>query len=406
MLYALHEAGRAAVLPGRWSVGIGQLLLDERINPWAATLPGRIGRAALDVVESVTRRYDKPQFGITEISVDGERVAVVEETLVNEPFCRLLRFRRADAATLPRLLIVAPLSGHYATLLRDTVRGMLPFAEVFITDWTDARMVPVSEGPFDLDDYIDQVIRYLTILGPRVHVMAVCQPSVPVLAAVALLAARGDAAQPLSMTLMGGPIDTRLNPTVPNQLATTRPLSWFRNNVIVRVPPGYPGLWRQVYPGFLQLTGFMSMNLDVHLSAHARFFSHLVRGDGDSAAQHRRFYEEYLAVMDLPAEFYLQTIETVFQKHALPRGCMTHRETPVDPAAIRDTALLTIEGERDDISGRGQTEAAHALCVGLPDEAKQHLLQPKVGHYGIFSGRRWREIIAPKVGDFLLRHQR
>jgi len=304
----------------------------------------------------------------------------------------------------PRLLIVAPMSGHYATLLRGTVEAFLPNHDVYITDWVDARMVPLNLGTFDLDDYIDYVVSILHFLGGDTHVIAVCQPSVPVLAAVAAMEAAGDSNVPHSMVLMGGPIDTRVNPTGVNKLAETRGIDWFRRHVITTVPFPHPGFMRNVYPGFLQLHGFVSMNLDRHIEAHRRLFYHLVQGDGDSAQKHREFYDEYLAVMDLAAEFYLQTVETVFVRHALPKGQMTHRGRLVDPAKIKRVALMTVEGEHDDISGVGQTEAAHRLCVGIPDSRKAHWLQPEVGHYGVFNGSRFRAEIAPRIADFVLSH--
>jgi poly(3-hydroxybutyrate) depolymerase len=296
------------------------------------------------------------------------------------------------------------MSGHYPTLLRGTVDTFLPNHDVYITEWVDARMVPLSDGRFDLDDYIDYIISILHLMGGDVHVIAVCQPSVPVLAAIALMEANGDPNVPHSMVLMGGPIDTRINPNEVNNLAERRGLNWFRNHVITKVPFPHPGVMRDVYPGFLQLHGFMSMNLDRHIEAHHNLFLHLVKGDGDSAQKHREFYDEYLAVMDLAAEFYLQTVETVFIRHALPKGEMTHRGRRVDPTAIRRVALMTVEGEKDDISSVGQTEAAHALCVNIPQEHKVHYVQPAVGHYGVFNGSRFRAEIAPRIADFALSH--
>jgi poly(3-hydroxybutyrate) depolymerase len=324
------------------------------------------------------------------------------------PFCRLLHFERAFARPprrpQPRLLIVAPMSGHFPTLLRGTVERFLPTHDVYLTEWIDARMVPLSEGSFDLDDYIDYLISMLHVLQGDVHVVAVCQPSVPVLAAVARMETEDDPFVPHSMVLLGGPIDTRKNPTIVNTLAEGRGTEWFRRNVITKVPFPNPGFMRDVYPGFLQLHGFVSMNLERHLTAHRNFFDQLVAGDGDSAQKHREFYDEYLAVMDLCAEYYLQTVETVFVRHDLPNGRMTHRGVRVDPAAIRRVALLTVEGENDDISGVGQTEAAHTLCVNIPAEDKAHWLQPSVGHYGVFNGSRFRAEIAPRIADFVLSH--
>ncbi|MBN9057346.1 MAG: polyhydroxyalkanoate depolymerase, partial [Rhizobiales bacterium] len=303
-----------------------------------------------------------------------------------------------------KILIVAPMSGHYATLLRGTVEAMLPHAEVHITDWIDARMVPLSEGSFDLDDYIDYVIQMLHALGPDTHVIAVCQPAVPVLAAVAVMEADDDPLSPSTMTLMGGPIDTRINPTAVNKLAEEKPIEWFRDNVVMPVPWPQPGFMRMVYPGFLQLSGFMSMNLDRHVIAHKEFFAHLVKNDGDAAEKHRDFYDEYLAVMDLTAEFYLQTVETVFMKHALPRGEMMHRARAVDTTAIRKVALLTVEGENDDISGVGQTKAAQTICTNIPADMRMHYMQPDVGHYGVFNGSRFRKEIAPRILSFIAAH--
>ena len=302
----------------------------------------------------------------------------------------------------PKLLIVAPMSGHYATLLRGTVEAFLPNHDVYITDWIDARMVPLAQGRFDLDDYIDYIIGMLQFLGDDCHVIAVCQPSVPLLAATALMEADNDPCAPRSIVLMGGPIDTRSNPTAVNKLAQERGVDWFRRNVITKVPFPHPGVMRDVYPGFLQLNGFVSMNLNRHVDAHNDLFFHLVKGDGDSAQKHREFYDEYLAVMDLTAEYYLQTVDTVFVRHALPKGEMTHRGRPVDPSQIRNAALLTIEGEHDDISGVGQTEAAHRLCPNIPPDRKVHYLQLGVGHYGVFNGSRFRSEVAPRIADFVL----
>jgi poly(3-hydroxybutyrate) depolymerase len=322
------------------------------------------------------------------------------------PFCQLTHFERVfehrPRRPQPRLLIVAPLSGHFATLLRGTVEAFLPNHDVYITEWCDAGTVSMNDGPFDLDDYIDYLISIFHTLGDETHVVAVCQPAVPVMAAVAVMEADNDPFVPLSMTLMGGPIDTRVNPTGVNKLAARRGIDWFRTNVITKVPFPRPGFMRDVYPGFLQLHGFMSMNIERHIEAHRELFLNLVKGDGDSAHKHKEFYDEYLAVMDLAAEYYLQTVDTVFVRHALPKGEMMHRDRPVDPSAIRRTALLTVEGEHDDISGVGQTEAAHRLCVNIPADRQAHWLQPGVGHYGVFNGSRFRAEIAPRIGDFIL----
>src|SRR4249920_1456011 len=404
--YWLYELSHAALNPARAFADAGRLFFKNPANPLAHTPFGKATSAALELFERSTRRYGQPTWNITSTTVGGERVPVHITSVWERPFCRLLNFKRAferpPRRPQPRLLIVAPMSGHYATLLRGTVETFLPNHDVYITEWVDARMVPLAEGRFDLDDYIDYVISILHQLGGDVHVIAVCQPSVPVLAAVALMEANGDPNVPHSMVLMGGPIDTRINPNEVNKLAEHRGLTWFRNHVITKVPFPHPGVMRDVYPGFLQLHGFMSMNLDRHIEAHHNLFLHLVKGDGDSAQKHREFYDEYLAVMDLAAEFYLQTVDTVFIRHALPKGEMMHRSRRVDPAAIRRVALMTVEGENDDISSVGQTEAAHALCVNIPDEDKVHYLQPSVGHYGVFNGSRFRAEIAPRIADFVL----
>lgn len=407
-MYWFYEMSQAALNPSRALADATKLLFRNPLNPLATTTFGKSIAAACEVFERSTRRYGRPEWEIRNTQVGGERVPVNVETLWERPFCRLQHFARAfDHAPLrpqPRLLIVAPLSGHYATLLRGTVEAFLPNHDVYITDWTDARMVPIIEGRFDLDDYIDYVISILHFLRGDVHVIAVCQPSVPVLAAVARMEAVEDPHVPHSVVLMGGPIDTRVNPTSVNVLAEARGTDWFRRNVITKVPFPHPGMTRDVYPGFLQLHGFVSMNLDRHIEAHRNLFHHLVHGDGDSAQKHREFYDEYLAVMDLPAEYYLQTVETVFVRHALPSGTMTHSGRPVDLSKIRRVALMTIEGEHDDISGVGQTEAAHHLLSSLPDNLKAHWLQPGVGHYGVFNGSRFRAEIAPRIGDFVLSH--
>src|SRR5579872_987107 len=405
-MYWLYEMGHAALDPSRAFADATRLFFKNPANPLAHTTYGKSVAAAMELFERTTRRYRRPEWRIDATTVGGEHVPVHINTVWERPFCRLLHFERAFARAprrpQPKLLIVAPMSGHYPTLLRGTVEAFLPNHDVYITDWRNARSVPVGEGRFDLDDYIDYVISILHFLGGDAHVIAVCQPSVPVLAAVAAMEAAGDPNVPHSMVLMGGPIDTRVNPTVVNQLAQQRGTDWFRRHVITKVPFPNPGFMRDVYPGFLQLNGFMSMNLDRHIEAHKQLFMHLVRGDGDSAGKHKEFYDEYLAVMYLAAEFYLQTVETVFVRHALPEGRMTHRGRPVDPRRIRQVALLTIEGEHDDISGVGQTEAAHRLCSGIPADRHAHWLQPDVGHYGVFNGSRFRAEIAPRIADFVL----
>jgi poly(3-hydroxybutyrate) depolymerase len=404
VLYHWYELGRAAVRPARIATDSLRLFFNP-LNPWTHTAIGRNAIAACEVFERATRRYPKPAFGITHTVVDRAPVAVTEEVVWEHFACRLLHFKRdidpRRAASHPRLLLVAPMSGHFATLLRGTVETFLPDHDVYITDWQDARDMPLSAGRFDLDDYIDVMMHMFRFFGGDVHVFAVCQPSVPVLAATALLEADGDLRAPLSVIMAGGPIDTRINPTVVNSLAEQRGTDWFRRNVITNVPWSSPGRGRQVYPGFLQLSGFMTMNLDRHMQAHKDMFLHLVRGDGDSAEKHREFYDEYLAVMDLTAEFYLQTVDTVFVRHLMPRGLMTHRGRPVDLAAITRPAIMTIEGERDDITGTGQCRAAHDLCIGVPAERRSHFECPRVGHYGIFNGARFRSQIAPRMAKFM-----
>jgi poly(3-hydroxybutyrate) depolymerase len=405
-LYWMYETSHAALNPARAWADATRLFFKNPINPMSFTTAGKSIAAAMELFERSTRRYGRPEWRIDSTVVGGERVPVHVNTVWERPFCKLVHFERAfehpPKRPQPRLLIVAPMSGHYATLLRGTVEAFLPNHDVYITDWVDARMVPLSEGRFDLDDYIDYVISILHALGGDVHVIGVCQPSVPVLAAVALMEADNDPYAPTSMVLMGGPIDTRMNPTKVNTLAETRGVDWFRTRVITKVPFPNPGFMRDVYPGFLQLNGFVSMNLERHIEAHKQLFLNLVRGDGDSAGKHKEFYDEYLAVMDLAAEFYLQTVDTVFVRHALPKGQMTHRGRPVDPSRIKRTALLTIEGEFDDISGVGQTEAAHRLCSNIPADRHAHYLQPGVGHYGVFNGSRFRSEIVPRISDFVL----
>jgi poly(3-hydroxybutyrate) depolymerase len=405
-MYWLYEMGHAALNPSRAFADATRLYFKNPANPLAHTTYGKSMAAAMELFERTTRRYGKPEWNITSTTVGGERVPVQVKTVWERPFCRLLHFERAferaPRRPQPKLLIVAPLSGHYATLLRGTVEAFLPNHEVYITDWRNARAVPVSDGRFDLDDYIDYIISMFHMLGGDAHVIGVCQPSVPVLAAVAMMEADKDPYVPRSMVLMGGPIDTRINPNAVNKLAVARGLDWFRSHVITKVPFPHPGVLRDVYPGFLQLHGFVSMNLDRHIEAHHNLFLNLVKGDGDSAQKHREFYDEYLAVMDLSAEYYLQTVDAVFIRHSLPKGEMTHRGRLIDPSAIKRVALMTVEGENDDISGVGQTEAAHKLCPNIPADNKVHYLQPSVGHYGVFNGSRFRAEIAPRIADFVL----
>ena len=399
MLYTLYAWQQTALAPLRLAAVTGQHFFSNPAFLFADSRTARSIAAVCEMVERSTRQYGKPPFGIDAVPVGGELLPVSEEIVASNAFGSLVRFKREGAEKLPRVMLVAPLSGHHATLLRGTVAALLPAHDVHITDWHDAKGIPLAAGRFDLDDYIDQIVTYLRALGPGAHVIAVCQPSVPVLAATSLMAASKDKCRPRSVTLMGGPIDTRINPTKVNQFATQRPLSWFKNTVVSTVPYGHPGFGRAVYPGFLQLSGFMSMNMDRHLGAHLRMFEHLIRGDGDSAESHRRFYDEYMSVMDLTAEFYLQTVDIVFQRHLLPKGEWVSRDREIDPGAIRDIALMTVEGELDDISAPGQTLAAQDLCSRLRDYQRSHYVQPGVGHYGVFSGRRWTNNIYPIVRD-------
>jgi poly(3-hydroxybutyrate) depolymerase len=404
MLYHAYELTHAAIAPWRAAAGAVKATFANPLNPWAYTGLGKTVVAAADVFESTTRRYGKPDFGIKETLVDGEPVPVAERRVWDDTFCSLLHFEKQwpeEKVDQPRVLVVAPLSGHYATLLRGTVEGMLESHDVYITDWEDAREVPIVEGRFDLDDYIDYVMAMIRHLGPNTHVMAVCQPGPAVLAATALMAAAGDEATPASMIIMGSPIDARQSPTVPNLLAEEKTLAWFNANMISTVPLPHSGAFRRVYPGFVQLSSFISMNRDKHVEAHWNFFNHLVEGDGDSADKHRTFYDEYLSVMDLTEEFYLQTVDRVFQRHLLAKGEFDHRGTRVDPGAITGTGLLTIEGELDDISGIGQTQAAHELCTGIPADMQEDYVQAGVGHYGVFNGTRWRTEICPRVTRFI-----
>lgn len=403
--YHAYETMHMMVSPARSFSDAMQLAFKNPANPLTYTPFGRSIAASCELFERSTRRYGKPAFDLAQTSINGVRTDVEERTVWERPFCKLTYFDRkieGRRKPQPKILLVAPMSGHYATLLRGTVEAFLPGHEVYITDWVDARLVPLAAGRFDLDDYIDYVIAMLHKLGPDTHVMAVCQPSVPVLAAIARMEAEHDSCAPRSMTLMGGPIDTRRSPTAVNQLAMERGIDWFRDNCITKVPFPHMGAFRDVYPGFLQLSGFMAMNLDKHIGAHREMFKHLVAGDGDMAEKHREFYDEYLAVMDLTAEFYLQTVDTVFVKHALPKGEMMHRDKPVDLKAIRRVALMTVEGEKDDISGVGQTQAAHDLCVNIPADKRVHYMQKGVGHYGVFNGSRFRSEIAPRISDFMV----
>jgi poly(3-hydroxybutyrate) depolymerase len=389
MLYTLYEAQHAALAPWRVVADFYRGWFAHPFSPFSHLPLARRLAASNDLFLRLTGRYTKPAWNLGEY-----------EVAVDKPFCKLLHFKNGGK---PRILLVAPLSGHHSTLLRDTVRSLRPEYDIWVTDWVDARMVPLAAGPFHFADYVDYVREWITLLSPDLNVISVCQPTVPVLAAVSLMAVRGEA-QPQTMIMMGGPIDARRSPTAVNNLATKKSLSWFEQTLIQRVPAKYPGYNRRVYPGFLQHMGFVAMNPDRHLDAHWDYFNHLVVGDDESAEKHREFYDEYNAVLDLPAEYYLETVRTVFQEFALPKGRMFVREELVRPQAISAPALFTIEGELDDISGNGQTEAAHALCLNIPRARREHFCAPGVGHYGIFSGRRWRELVFPRVSAFLRRY--
>jgi poly(3-hydroxybutyrate) depolymerase len=409
MLYALHELGYQAAVPSRLAARAARDFWGHPLNPAGDTHLARLAYAGSSFYADVTRRHGKPAWGVDSVSIGGTDVRVRPTSIWRSPWVDLLHFtrdqsdlRRAGVRELqPAVLLVAPLSGHYATLLRGTVEAFLQDHEVYVTDWANARMVPVLEGHFAFYDYVNHVRKMLRAVGGRAHVVAVCQPGPPVMAAAALMAEDEDPARPASTTYMGSPIDARLSPTATNELAQRKPFAWFEDTMIYTVPPPYPGVLRRVYPGFVQLYSFMAMNEARHRDAHYRYFQHLVRGDGDSAARHRDFYDEYLSALDLTEEFYLQTIDIVFQRHLLPLGRLTHRGRPVRPEALTDVALMTVEGEEDDISGVGQTQAAHALTPGLPDRLRALHVQPKVGHYGVFNGRRFREEIYPEVRDFI-----
>jgi len=406
LLYNAYELNRAWLTGASAWASVTAELLNNPALPLGYNGLGPILASALDVFAHAAAPRGKPEFGIGTATVNGTTYPVTEAIVVRRPFGNLLRFTHPGLpANAPRLLIVAPMSGHFATLLRGTVARLVEGMEVFITDWADAKLVPAEEGTFDVDDYIDYIVGFLEHIGPGAHMLAVCQPSVPALAATAVMGAARHPCRPASLTMMGGPVDTREAPTSVNDVAVTRPLSWFKHNVIATVPLGYPGAGRKVYPGFLQLAGFMSMNLRSHLQSHYQIFQHLVEGDGESADGKKAFYDEYRSVCDMTAEFYLQTIEHVFQRHSLPKGEFVHRGKPIDLGAITDTAILAVEGERDDISGIGQTRAALKLTTGLAEDRKLYHLAPEVGHYGIFNGTRWRNSIAPVVEQFIETHR-
>ncbi|HPB21352.1 MAG: hypothetical protein RL702_207 [Pseudomonadota bacterium] len=407
MLYTAYELQRSWMNAASTWASVGAQMLNNPALPFGYTGLAPVMASALEVFAHASAAYGKPAFDIETVEVDGTVYPVTEAIVVHRPWGNLLRFTHPGLPeNAPRLLIVAPMSGHFATLLRGTVARMIERCEVFITDWADAKMVPLKEGEFDLDDYIDYVIGFIEHVGPGAHMLAVCQPSVPALAATAILNEANHPCRPASLTMMGGPIDTREAPTTVNDLAMQRPIEWFRHTVIGTVPLQYPGAGRQVYPGFMQLAGFMSMNLGNHMLSHYHMFKHLVDGDGESADATKTFYDEYRAVCDLNAAYYLQTVEEVFQKHSLPNGTFVHRGKTVDLGKIRDTALLAVEGERDDISGIGQTRAALHLSTGLAAAKKKYHLAPEVGHYGIFNGSKWREQIAPVLEEWIARHDR
>ncbi|WP_290869102.1 polyhydroxyalkanoate depolymerase [Aquabacterium sp.] len=418
MLYQIYETNRAWISPFSEFASAASKLYSNPLSPMAQLPAAQRVSAGFDLIHRLTKEYEKPEFGINKVNVGGTEVVIQEQVVEAKAFCKLIRFKRfTDDAKLldkmrdqPSVLVVAPLSGHHSTLLRDTVRTLLQDHKVYITDWIDARMVPMEAGAFHLDDYVNYVQDFIRKVGPDVHVISVCQPTVPVLAAVSLMASRGEAT-PRTMTMMGGPIDARKSPTAVNNLAMNKSFEWFENNVIYRVPHNYPGSSRRVYPGFLQHTGFVAMNPDRHATSHYDYFLDLVRGDDDSAEAHREFYDEYNAVLDMPAEYYLDTIKTVFQDFALVNGTWMVRnpkgqEELVRPQDITTTALLTVEGELDDISGAGQTRAAHDLCTGIPKERQKHYDVIGAGHYGIFAGRRWREKAYPEIRAFILAHNK
>jgi poly(3-hydroxybutyrate) depolymerase len=402
LLYPLFEMNHAALHPARMMASLGLSFWQNSANPMRDTKLARQATAALTMFERATRRYIKPEFDLTETIVGGKTFTVEEQVVWESPFCKVIHFAKPEFnKKQAKLLLVAPMSGHFATLLRDTVKSMLPEFDCYITDWQDARDIPTSAGRFDLDDYTDTITTILHYLGERAHVMAVCQPSVPVLVTVSKMSADNDLLAPLSMVLMGGPIDTRQSPTSVNKMADGKNVEWFRNTAIMKVAGPHRGFGREVYPGFMQLGGFLSMNMDRHIKAHRDLYQDLIAGEEASAEKHSDFYDEYMAVMDLTAEFYLQTVERVFLCQDLPNGTYHYRGEKIDPGKITKTALLTIEGERDDISGVGQTKAAHELCSNIPAKKKKHHLQLSVGHYGVFSGSRYRAEVAPMITEFL-----
>jgi len=406
MLYYMHEMQRLAMAPSRAIADALKFAANNPMNAFSHTPVGKAMGSAAEIFSRMTHKYGKPEWGIDHTIIDGKKVAIEIEPIVHRTYCDLVHFKRKTDRNDPKVLIVAPLSGHFATLLRGTVEAMLPDHDVYITDWIDCRNIPVMADQFNLNDYIDYVIDFLHFLGPHSHVIAVCQPSVPVMAAVAVMSGWGDLCRPDTMTLMGGPVDTRVGRTAVNKLANDHDKKWFERHVITTVPLPYPGAFRRVLPGFVQLSNFISMNLERHLMSMNELFDHLVEGDGEAAEKKTAFYEEYLAVMDLPAEYFLQTLEVVFQNHSLPKGEMTFRWQTIDPGQITDVGILCVEGELDDISGVGQTKAAHTITPNLPASMKKYHLEKGVGHYGVFNGRKWRENIAPTVKAFMKKHSK
>ncbi|CAN7527575.1 polyhydroxyalkanoate depolymerase [Pseudoduganella sp. LjRoot289] len=410
MLYQLHEMQRTFLTPLMQWADASSKLFSNPVSPLAHTPFSQRIAAGYELMYRLGKEYEKPAFEIDSVTVNGKETRIVEKVVINKPFCRLIHFKKdlsdkeTKALKQPTVLLVAPLSGHHSTLLRDTVSALLQEQDVYITDWTDARMVPMSAGAFHLDDYIFYVQDFIRHLGPDLHVISVCQPTVPVLAAISLMATAKDPMLPKTMTMMGGPIDPRRSPTAVNNLATEKKFSWFENTVIYSVPPSYPGFGRKVYPGFLQHAGFIAMNPGRHAQSHREFYMHLVTGDDEPAESHRKFYDEYNAVLDMPAEYYLDTIKTVFQDFSLPQGTWMVGGQLVRPQDITTVALFTVEGELDDISGAGQTQAAHDLCANIPADMQQDFVAPGAGHYGIFSGRRWREVVCPKISEFIRKH--
>jgi polyhydroxyalkanoate depolymerase len=404
LLYQLYEAQQAALYPLRLGAGLTAAAVDMMPARWADSPFGRMQSAWCHLVTQTRITHTRPAFGIREVSTSRGRVAVTEEPVLATPFARLIRFSKVDTADQPRVLIVAPLSGHFSTLMRETVRTMVADHDVYVAEWINARDIPLDAGSFGLDDYIAHLVDFLEALGPGTHVMAVCQPGPAALAATAILAQQQSTCQPRSLVLMASPIDTSLSPTTVNRLAMDRPLSWFADHVVMPVPPGHPGRGRLVYPGFLQLAGFLSLNTQRHMDQHAALYWNLVRGEWEAARSIREFYDEYFAVLDMDADYYLDTIDRVFQRNLLAKGELTWRDQPVNPGAIRATALMTVEGERDDICGMGQTAAAHDLMTAVTPLHKRHHLQVGVGHYGVFSGRRWQQETYPKVQEFILAH--